>query len=349
MTYTYDDFLKAANKEGMMNLFSDEDLKLAQEHPEYGISMLSLHKDAANATTDDARLLASEAMKQLRSNYAPVTAPAAQPAGTGSFVYDNEAAYKEALGAVLNGKPFEYNHETDPTYGAFAKTYLREGQRATEDTLARVAAANGGAVPTSAVTAATQAGDYYAAQLADKVPQLQQQAYNNYLNEEQMKQARLNVLAADRQQKQNDWQLNYNVQNAERDRLMQLMTSLGYEPTAEELAAAGISEAEAMLYTDYYKKATSSGGGIRTMSSAIRAEIDKVYNSGGDTLSYLDYLYKTGVITQNQWYSAGVYYKQMEDQRNSKHTLVDSVSSSFSDKANKISASLGNVKQNLTK
>ena len=186
MTYTYDDFLKAANKEGMMNLFSDEDLKLAQEHPEYGISMLSLHKDAANATTDDARLLASEAMKQLRSNYAPVTAPAAQPAGTGSFVYDNEAVYKEALDAVLNGKPFEYNHETDPLFGSYAKTYRREGQRATEDTLARVAAANGGAVPTSAVTAATQAGDYYAAQLADKVPQLQQQAYNNYLNEEQM-------------------------------------------------------------------------------------------------------------------------------------------------------------------
>lgn len=292
MAYTYDDFLKAANNEGMMDLFSDEDLQIAKTHPEYGISLLSLQKDAANATTDDARMLATEAMKQLRSNYTT------SQAATGSFVYDNDAAYKEALDAVLNPKAFDYNHETDPTFSSYAKTYRREGQRATEDTLARVAAANGGAVPTSAVTAATQAGDYYASQLADKIPQLQQQAYTNYLNEEQLKQARLNALTADKQQKQNDWQLRYNLQQAERDRLTQLMTTLGYTPTAEELAAAGIGDAEAQLYQNYYKSATSGGGGVAAskINSSVLKAINEAVGNGQSYVDVIDYYRAAGQL-----------------------------------------------------
>lgn len=294
MAYTYDDFLKAANNEGMMDLFSDEDLQIAKTHPEYGISLLSLQKDAANATTDDARMLATEAMKQLRSNYTTSQAAA------GSFVYDNDAAYKEALDAVLNPKAFDYNHETDPTFSSYAKTYRREGQRATEDTLARVAAANGGAIPTSAVTAATQAGDYYASQLTDKIPQLQQQAYTNYLNEEQLKQARLNALTADKQQKQNDWQLRYNLQQAERDRLTQLMTTLGYTPTAEELAAAGIGDAEAQLYKNYYKKSTSGGGVSSKISSSILKGIQDTIKDGSTTTDAIDLYLAANLITDDQ-------------------------------------------------
>ena len=43
MAYTYDDFVAAANKAGLMNQFSETDLVTAQKNPEYGLSMLSLN------------------------------------------------------------------------------------------------------------------------------------------------------------------------------------------------------------------------------------------------------------------------------------------------------------------
>lgn len=340
MAYTYDDFLKAANNEGMMDLFTEEDLQIAQTNPEYGISLLSLHKDAANATTDDAKLLATEAMNQLRSNYTKGTTAATTG---GSFVYDNDAAYKEALDAVINPTPFEYNHETDPAYQAFAKTYRREGQRATEDTLARVAAASGGSVPTSAVTAATQAGDYYAGQLADSIPQLQQQAYTNYLNEEQLKQARLSALTADKQQKQSDWQLNYNLQQTERDRLTQLMTTLGYTPTAEELTAAGMGEAEAQLYMDYYKNATSGGGGSsgpKMISTSTMNKLRDAYENGGlsAVLDRIDDLQAIGDMDKE----TALYYGSYFTNQNT-NNAVNKIGSTTNKISNMLGGALGSI------
>ena len=54
----------------------------------------------------------------------------------------------------------------------------------------------GGQPSTAAVTAAQQAGDYYAAQMNDRIPELYQNAYSRYLNEFQQ---RLQNLSANRQ------------------------------------------------------------------------------------------------------------------------------------------------------
>ena len=78
---------------------------------------------------------------------------------------------------------FSYNLESDPVWQAYKKQYTREGQRATQDALGITAASTGGIPSSYATAAATQAGDYYAAQMTDKVPELYQQAYNRYLNE----------------------------------------------------------------------------------------------------------------------------------------------------------------------
>ena len=80
---------------------------------------------------------------------------------------------------------WNYNPDTDPVWQAYQKQYRREGQRATEDTLGRYAAMTGGMPSTAAVTAASQAGDYYASQLSDKLPEVYQQAYQRYLQEYQ--------------------------------------------------------------------------------------------------------------------------------------------------------------------
>lgn len=78
---------------------------------------------------------------------------------------------------------WDFNPDTDPVWQALQKQYRREGQRATEDTLGRYAAMTGGMPSTAAVTAASQAGDYYAAQLSDRLPQVYQDAYNRYLQD----------------------------------------------------------------------------------------------------------------------------------------------------------------------
>lgn len=109
-----------------------------------------------------------------------------------------ESAYGDQISGMiadlLDRPAFEYDHTTDPVYGAYKKQYTREGKRATADALGEAASATGGIPSSYAVTAASQAGDYYASQLADKIPELYDAAYNRYLQEYQMKRQNLNTV-----------------------------------------------------------------------------------------------------------------------------------------------------------
>lgn len=109
-----------------------------------------------------------------------------------------ESPYGDQISGMLaeltNRDPFSYDHTTDPLYSSYAKQYTREGKRATADALGEAASATGGIPSSYAVTAATQAGDYYASQLADKIPELYQIAYDKYLQEYQMKLSDINAL-----------------------------------------------------------------------------------------------------------------------------------------------------------
>ena len=69
----------------------------------------------------------------------------------------------------------------------------------TDEMLAKAAAATGGIPSSYAVGAAQQAGAYYASLLADKFPELEQQAYNRYLNERAASLQGMNALSADRE------------------------------------------------------------------------------------------------------------------------------------------------------
>lgn len=115
--------------------------------------------------------------------------------------YENEALYQMLLQQAASGKGFSYNPNTDPGMQAYRRAYLREGQRAAADALGQVAAATGGVPSSYATQAAQQAAGYYAAKLADKVPELEQQAYNRYLNEQAQKLQVLGELRADRADK----------------------------------------------------------------------------------------------------------------------------------------------------
>lgn len=220
--FTYDGFINAASNAGLLGEFSQADLDTAKKYPEFGYSILGLKQDIHKATTPEAKLLANEAANQLRSSYGGYTggkygadyisdgkipnqidSVLDQINNFGSFsfdqdapVYNNQYAEQQQalLDAIINRPDFSWSKETDPQWSSYKKSYLREGDRATANALGQAAAASGGRPSTAAVTAATQAGDYYATQLNDIIPTLYKQAYDQYLNEYNMSLQDLNAV-----------------------------------------------------------------------------------------------------------------------------------------------------------
>ena len=111
-------------------------------------------------------------------------------------VYDNryDPQIQQTISDILGRGEFTYDPKTDPVYSAYQKQYAREGQRATANAMGEAAAMTGGMPSSWAMTAASQAGDYYASQMADKIPELYEDAYNRYLQEYQMKLSDLSAL-----------------------------------------------------------------------------------------------------------------------------------------------------------
>ena len=227
MAYSYDDFVKAANNAGLWNQFSQADLSTARENPNFGMSILGLKQEYGSAATDEQRRQINDQANALRSSYGNYTGGADgskyistgllnqkiddqmdKVGNYGSFSYDvaapayeNQYATQQAalLNEILNRKDFEWSKEADPNWSAYKKEYLREGDRAAANALAQASAASGGRASSYAVNAAGQAGDYYAGQLADKIPELYQQAYERYLAEQQMKYSDLSALNSQEQ------------------------------------------------------------------------------------------------------------------------------------------------------
>lgn len=212
MGYTYNDFLTKANNEGLIKQFTENDLQIAQKNPEFGFSMLSVMRDANNATTTEQKLLATEVANQLRSSYGSFTAPAS----SGGFQYANENAYQKALADAMNVGQFQYDAQKDPTYAAYEKAMLREGERASANAIARASAMTGGVPSSYAVTAAQQAQNYYGAQIADKLVDLEQNAYQRYLSDFDQKRAVLSTIGSDRDDAYNRW-----LNDQERERVLE--------------------------------------------------------------------------------------------------------------------------------
>lgn len=301
MAYTYDDFVKAANQSGLMGQFSQDDLNLAQKYPEFGLSVLSLKKDYNNATTAEQRLLANQAANELRKSYGNYSGGADggsfrlesklnrrsddlldQLGSFGSFSYGEAPTYenafaqqqKDLLDRILNREDFSWSKETDPQWSSYKKSYLREGDRATANALAKASAASGGRPSSYAVNAATQAGDYYATKLNDVIPTLYQQAYERYLDEYNMKLKDLNAV---NQQEQLDYAKYL-------DRLGQFNTDRGfaYQNYADDYdrlrsQLADVQGQDQIDYARYLDEASRQ----QTAQDSIRSQVDAILAAGG--------------------------------------------------------------------
>ena len=301
MAYTYDDFVKAANQSGLMGQFSQDDLNLAQKYPEFGLSVLSLKKDYNNAATAEQRLLANQAANELRKSYGNYSGGVDggsfrlesklnrrsddlldQLGSFGSFSYGEAPTYentfaqqqKDLLDRILNREDFSWSKETDPQWSSYKKSYLREGDRATANALAKASAASGGRPSSYAVNAATQAGDYYATKLNDIIPTLYQQAYERYLDEYNMKLKDLNTV---NQQEQLDYAKYL-------DRLGQFNTDRGfaYQNYADDYdrlrsQLADVQGQDQIDYARYLDEASRQ----QTAQDSIRSQVDAILAAGG--------------------------------------------------------------------
>ena len=76
----------------------------------------------------------------------------------------------------------------------------------------------------------------------------------------------------------NEWQTQYGVQQDAYNKLVSLITTTGYKPSADDLAKAGMSQSEADAYLGYYTKANTPTSSYRYSSDSGEDEEDE----GGD-------------------------------------------------------------------
>ena len=98
---------------------------------------------------------------------------------------DSYADERAAVIEKLSNRSFSYDPDTDPAYQSYVKQYRRESQRASRDAMAQAATLTGGQASTAAVSAATQAADYYNSKAGDVLPDLYKLAYQMYAGENQ--------------------------------------------------------------------------------------------------------------------------------------------------------------------
>lgn len=136
--YTWEDFLKELEGSGLKGQFSEADMRLAQQNPDAGMSILSYKRDYANATNDQARALANAGAERVRSSFGGYTAgtdgsqyyrDSLSPrdfsyadAPTYQSRYDGKA--QELLDALMNRESFSY--EEAPTYQSRYDAQIQE-------------------------------------------------------------------------------------------------------------------------------------------------------------------------------------------------------------------------------
>ena len=193
----------------------DADIALGRDNPGALETILKERQNWANATTQEERDAAHNRAENVRKAYGSYSggqdgmggqysptyvkpSPAAQNDNVTALYekYNNlygknnaptwtpqyQEQISQILGNITNRDPFEYNMNKDPLYQQYRDQYIREGQRAMKDTMAQTAMMSGGYANTAGAIAAQQGYDNYLAQLNDRVPQLEQQAYGKYVD-----------------------------------------------------------------------------------------------------------------------------------------------------------------------
>lgn len=242
------------------------------------------NKYTYDPNTNQAYLDALEALKKAQEN---------MPQYSGKWDEQLQAIYDQ----IVNRKDFTYDLNSDALYQQYKDQYAQMGQMAMMDTMGQVSAMTGGYGNSYAQGVGQQAYQGYLQQLNDKVPELYGIALDQYNQEGQdllNQYSMLGDLANDEYakyrdalnqywqqlnyQKQladqeyergfNEWQTEYGVQQDAYQKLVSLITTTGYKPSADDLAKAGMSQSQADAYLGYYTKANTPTSSYRYSSGS---------------------------------------------------------------------------------
>lgn len=184
--------------------------------------------------------------------------------------YDQQLS--DMYNRLTNRPGFQYDVTKDPLYQQYKGQYIQQGKMAMKDTMGQAAGLTGGYGSSYGQQVGQQAYDAYLQKLGDVVPDLYNSAYQKYQNEGDDLLRQYSLLAQQRDDEysryrnelsdwENDRALQLQLENQQYSRqqdsyanLYKLIGSSGYNPTDDELAAAGMTrEAADALRNEYLR------------------------------------------------------------------------------------------------
>jgi hypothetical protein len=228
--YTYKQFEDAAKKEGLYEQFGAADLAEARNDPDFGMSILGAKVGYRDAQTDEDREKWRQSAEDSRRSKGYTTTD-----GGNYAIQLPVEQYDQRINSLLNSienRQFSYDANSDPNMAAYRKAAIREGRRATQDTMSQAAMMTGGKLSSAAVTAGAQQNNYYASQIADKYPELYQQAYNRWVQQLSNDAQSANLLM---QQRSAQWnQAEQAFQHGDTSKLTSLGVNMNNDPTIRQ-------------------------------------------------------------------------------------------------------------------
>lgn len=235
--------------------------------------------------------------------YKPEQTVSTPAAGNTGYSSSYSGQLKDVINELQNASWEGWNKDTDPSYQALRKEYLREADRTMEDTLARYSQNTGGIAGSQAISAASQAADYQKSKLSDAIPTLHDNAYNRWLGNLQQKQNAASLLLSAESQEQSQYyqQLNY---------AMNKWAQMGYADgeVASILGVAQGTPTSDQSYTDWAKafeeqqyKASVSSSGTPDSTSPTVGPVQPVTALTDSDIASLRASYADGVIPGDVW------------------------------------------------
>ena len=261
------------------------------------------------APTFSADPMSNAAYKTASENY-----QAALQQGMPQYDPTYDAQMNALFEKMMNREGFSYNLNEDPLYAQYRDQYTQQGQLAMMDTMGQAAALTGGYGNTYGQAVGQQQYNAYLQQLNDIVPDLYDRAYAHYQQEGQDMLNQYGLLGDLRDTEygryqdaldqywnnisflQGEEETAYNRGIAAEDRaydimqdsksyLLDLMTNTGYVPTEAELAAAGMTAAEAQAWLSLWSgngSGSGSGGKNIDMDEADGDIVNAIAQVGGN-------------------------------------------------------------------
>lgn len=182
---------------------------------------------------------------------------------------------------IVQRPAFRYNAESDPLFNSYRDRYAREGRLAMQDTMGQAAHLTGGYSSSYGQTVGQQQYDAYLQKLGDAMPELYGAALKKWQAEGEQLSGQFNAASAlaereygrarDKAARASEIeQKGYDRRQTAYKNLVEIISKSGYEPESAELAAAGMSKAQADALRNEYLRvngllpvaAGGGGGGI---------------------------------------------------------------------------------------